>query len=443
MNGHIILPNVLTYSQTEKLLGKDWLKKKTEKAFKSGEIKANLHPGTMGQTFGTISHPLVYEEYDRVRYQGDKRGYIGTETPIRDYLEIDLKSLADIEIPKDMAKRLRDDELYDSARYELQIAAGFRRLEYEPVWQDNSPGKKPEFLARKSNGDIIAIECKRISSSGYYKNASKFWKHFQYGLYKLMTVESLNFWIKLIGNDFVLSDCDLLIQEIISCMKQNTMGHFNYINKKEYSVQYQKLSEPGGSIDSDIVNMYPRKDYGVNAGKYERNKIMSGPLHDPKLIRMELEVDNKCLIINSIHRNIKTASSQLSSELPNILYIDINIQDYTQEQEEIQDIIKTITSELANGYHNISVVVVTNVYPVLSLDNYIGIRFRTETVFHHNPINVLPDFLRFPGDTSNTMWIPGKFTGLMTQAKLDSEHTKKGRKYYGHKSSYLLPGKYR
>jgi len=135
MNGHIILPDVFRYRHTEDLLGKYWLKKKTEKAFQSGETKANLKPGTMGQTFGTINHPLVYEEYDRVRCQEDKKSYIGTETPIRDYLEIDLEALADIEIPNDMAKRLRDDELYDSARYELQIAAGFKRLGYELVWQ--------------------------------------------------------------------------------------------------------------------------------------------------------------------------------------------------------------------------------------------------------------------------------------------------------------------
>ena len=245
-----------------------------------------------------------------------------------------------------------------------------------------------------------------------------------------LTFESLNYWVKLTSRDFHLSDNTPLIRQIITFMKENDFGHFQYMNGK-YSVQYQKLAEPGSSIDTDVVNMYPRGEYGINAGQYQKDKVMVGPLYDPKLIRMEL-VDDPEHRVEGVKRNLKTASKQFLPGLPNIVFIDINLPDYNQEQEELPGMVEAITAELRNEHKKVSAVVITNIYPTLSLDNFVGWRVLTETILHPAPIHAVPDFLPFPGDVNDTIWIPGNITTLKVPIKLDREHTRKGRKFYGH-----------
>jgi hypothetical protein len=430
MDGHIILPEVQEHKLVKQLMGASWLDEKIDRATKSLKIRNKLHPGTMGQTFKTIDHPLVYEEFNRIRSQGNKKTFLGTETPIADYLEIDLMALSKTSLPEGLANRLREDDSYESSRYELQIAAGFIRLGFKLTWLDYSTGKHPEFLAQPPTGEIMAVECKhRSSKDGYEEDASNFWKHFQFELHKQMENESLNYWVKLTGREFYLSDHIPLIQQIIATIKGNALGNFQFMGDR-YTVHYQKLAEQGNSISTEVVNMYPEGVYGINAGQYNKDQVGIGPLYNPKLIRMEL-IDDPEHRIAGIKRVVKQAAKQLEDGYINLVYIDVNLPDYNQEQKEMPHMVEAVSSELHDRHKNITAAVISNIYPVLSLDYYIGYRVCTNSVSHPSPTMKIPESCIFPGDVKNTFWIPGKISTLKKQVKLTSEFTRTGRKLYG------------
>lgn len=63
--------------------------------------------------------------------------------------------------------------------------------------------------------------------------------------------------------------------------------------------------------------------------------------------------------------------------------------------------------ELGERHRHVTAVILTNIYPALSLDEQVGFRVRTELVMQPKPIVCLPRELRFPGDEVGTRWLPG------------------------------------
>jgi hypothetical protein len=109
-------------------------------------------------------------------------------------------------------------------------------------------------------------------------------------------------------------------------------------------------------------------------------------------------------------RNLKNAAKQVIRELPNLIYVDVNIQEYAREQVEFINMVDAIREELDTRHRHVSAVVLTNVYPALSLDEYLGWRVRTEFLSQPKPTVCLPEDFIFPGDTVGTRWLWGSRT---------------------------------
>lgn len=398
MNGFSIPPVVQDHNKTNEILGHNWLSHQVDASLKAADKKQPLHPSTMSPAFGWVSHPLI-SEVEQHRLNGQR-------TLLLDSIEKDIRDLVGITLPSDLRSRLRDDHDFSKAAYELRIAAGYNRLGYSLAWCPSMKQPHPEFIVHMGDSNILAVECKkRDAVDGYEQEAGRFWKHFQYSLRKKMEVEPLNYWVKVSGREFRLEDIEYLVTEIISVIKANKNGQFDS-ELGRYQIEYVWLADPGGSIPTEVVNMFPRGTRGINAGRQDRNQIMSGPLTDPKLIRLEF-IDDQEHRVKGLIRNLKTASKQVIKGALNLIYIDINMHDYKQEQAEFENMKKAIIEELNARHRHVSAVVLTDIYPSMSLDEHLGWRVRTELIIQAKPTVSLPNNLRFPGDMADTQWLPG------------------------------------
>jgi len=392
----IVPPRVPNHPKVNQVLGGGWLKRKVEDAIAATKGKAILHPSRMSPTFGWGGHRLVSEVKQKV---------VNSEaTPILDSLEVDLEDLGDTALPNDLRHRLRDEHGFSKAAYELRIAAGFSRLGYYPVWCPPIKQSHPEFLILEGKTNVLSVECKkRDRRDGYERQAGKFWKHLQYELRQGMSKRSLNYWVKVSGRLFDLTDIQSLVSEIVSTIETTENGESTAINGR-YHFEFIKLADPGKSIDMAVVNMFPRGDLGINMGKGYR--AMVGPLKDPKLLRMEF-LDDPEQRVRGVVRNLKNAAKQVLEGLPNLVYIDVNIPSYEQEQAEFDSMVDAVENILAAGHRRVSAVVLTNIFPSLSLDEYLGWRVRTELVMQPKPTATFPKGAVFPGNVSSTKWLRG------------------------------------
>lgn len=395
----IVPPRAPSHPKINQVLGRDWLKRKVEDAIAATKGKAVLHPSRMSPTFGWTVHPLVSEVKQKV--------VNGKATPILDSLEIDLEDLGDTTLPKDLPDRLRDEHGFSKAAYELRIGAGFRRLGYYPLWCPPVKQPHPEFLILEGKTNVLSVECKkRDRLDGYETQAGKFWKHLQYELRQGMSKRSLNYWVKMSGRLFDLADIEPLVSEIVSTIERTETGKSTAVNGR-YHFEFVKLADPGKSIDMAVVNMFPRGDLGINMGKGYRSMV--GPLKDPKLLRMEF-LDDPEQRVRGIVRNLKNAAKQVLEGLPNLVYIDVNIPNYEQEHAEFGYMVDAVENTLTGGHRRVSAAVLTNIFPALSLDEYLGWRVKTELVMQPKPTAALPKGAGFPGNVSSTRWLRGRLS---------------------------------
>ena len=133
---------------------------------------------------------------------------------------------------------------------------------------------------------------------------------------------------------------------------------------------------------------------------------MSGPATDPKLLRLEF-IDDQGQRIKGLLRNLNDASKQVIKGIPNLIYIDVNISDWEQEQAEFENMKQAILGELNIRHRHVSAVVLTDIYPTISADDNYGWRVRTELIAQPKPTAELPDKLRFPGDATDSHWLSG------------------------------------
>lgn len=398
MDNFIVPPITTTHERVHKTLGKNWLREQVE-AIRNmpKKEKTPLHPARMSPTYGWVTHPLILEAK-----QGTEYG-----TPLLDNLEIDLTALENTELPASIGERLRSDHDCSKTAFELRIAAGFCRLGYQVKWVPPSPQPQPEFLVLLKDSSSLSVECKkRDEYDGYQEDGSRFWTHFQYSLRNKMKRASLNYWVKVTGRSFHLQDIEALVAEIVSELQSHEQGQFES-KAGHYRIEYTKLADPGKAISMSVVNMFPQGVFGMNMGKQKRDQEMGSILTDPKLLRLEV-VDDPEHRVKGILRNLDTAAHQVIGGIPNLVYIDINIPKYKEEQQEFDNFTEAIKSELVHRHRQISAVVVTNIYLALTYNEYLGWRIRTELIEHPNPLVQLPQGLLFPGDTIGTQWFPGK-----------------------------------
>ncbi len=395
MDAFVVPQTILKHDRVNEILGADWLTQQVEAIRKATKQKAVLHPSRMSPAFGWTNHPLVSEA---------KKGE-GSLTPLLDSLEMDLTDMGDTKLPSNIRDRLKDDHDCSKTAYELRIAAGFSRLGYQITWLTPQSQPHPEFTASSTDSNSISVECKkRDKSDGYEQGGEVFWRHLQYSLRVKMEEASLNYWVKITGRDFNLEDIDSLVAEIISVIQSNEYGQFDS-STGHYHTDYTKLSDAGESIPEEIVNMFPRGVIGID--KYtilkRNNKTM---LKNPKLLRLEITDDPEHRV-KGILRNLKTAARQVIEGLPNLVYLDVNIPEYEKEKEEFINYVEAVRLELTQRHRKISAVVITNIYPALTVNDYLGWRIRTELIEHPNPLVKFPKGSVFPGDDFGTQWLPG------------------------------------
>lgn len=394
-------------------IGDEWLKRRITVAIEGRRRRNDLSPSAMGMSFGKLVHPLIAESYEAVNSDAD----VAAETPLLDLLELDINDLGNA-VPSDLGQRLRLEDQATKIMYELHIGAGFVRLGHEIRWLPDRGEKRPEMIVDTDSLTALSVECKkRDAADGYEQAASQFWNHFQHALRQRMDDSMLNLWAKVTSSGFALGDVDRVVKAAVTAMCSNDGGSIEVMDGR-YKVDYVRLAAPGGSIPSELLEIFPRQVYGVNAGmvtpsqvrkpRYPGDAFATGPIKDPKVLRLEL-VDDPAHRITGVLRNLKSASKQVLLGLPGIVYIDANLGNYQRETAEFDGIVARVRDEMQKAHTRISAVVLTDIYPSRTMDSKLRWWVRSEFIPQSRPQYPLPASLRFPGDESGSRWIRGEW----------------------------------
>jgi hypothetical protein len=107
---------------------------------------------------------------------------------------------------------------------------------------------------------------------------------------------------------------------------------------------------------------------------------------------------------------VKEAARQLPADGGGLVYLDPGVDNFHEEERVFAAVVEGIGDALARHHHRVAAVVVTSIYPALSLDDVLGWRVRTACVPQPSPTRPLPAELRFPGDGGGSRWFPGDWS---------------------------------
>src|SRR6266542_827582 len=216
------------------------------------------------------------------------------------------------------------------------------------------------------SADAVSVECKkRDRRDGYEKNAGRFWEHFQYAMRLRMEEDGLNYWAKVVAEDFRLGDVDLIVKQAIELLRSNESGS-TPLGEGRYELEFLRLADRGGSIPSDVFALIPRGVYGINHGevdsgdlrapRFEGDSFSEGLVTNPRAIRLELP-DDPTRRIRGVLRNLKTAAQQLLLGMPGLVYIDLSFGSWEPEASDFESIANAVAAELGRGHRRVSAVI--------------------------------------------------------------------------------------
>lgn len=411
MKSLVFLPTISEHPHVQSVLGNRWLERQVAAAGEAMRRRSNLSPSMMGMTTAKLAHPLVSELYEAAKPDSSAANL----TPLLDLLELDLSTLGQ-SLPGGLQDRLRLDEESSKAMYELHIGAGLARLDHDLSWLPDKGQKRPELIVNHHSEDALSVECKkRDPQDGYEQSADQFWKHFYYDMQKRMDDDRLNYWVKVTAQEFRLGDVDRIVKEAASAMRSNPAGS-TAVPDNRYQIDYLRLADPGGSIPSGILSLFPRGIYGANGGRGPRNQMrvprflrdpfFPDTITDPKALRLEL-IDDPTRRIRGILRNLKNASRQVRLGLSSIVYIDTNLGLPGRASDEFDEIAVAVGKDLQKAHTRVSAVILTDIRPSWSSDGRLGWWVQAKFIPQPRPQHPLPTEIRVPGDESGSRWFPG------------------------------------
>ena len=188
---------------------------------------------------------------------------------------------------------------------------------------------------------------------------------------------------------------------------QETENGSAEISDGDYSIEFTKLSDLGETIDSAIVESFPRGTYGVNSGLRPRDNIETGPVTDPILVRFQ-HIDDPAHRIKALRRNLTKASSQLKNSERSLAVIDSGISDFEMETREYTEMKNVLTEDLGRYHQKLDAVVLMAHYGSISMDGVFTWRVRTDLLKGSGGLLDTPD-IEFPGDGRSLEWIEGEW----------------------------------
>jgi len=410
MQAFVVPPNVpRDHATVRSVIGGDWLDRRVDAAVRAMKQKNTFSPSAIGMSLGRLTHPLVAELFALKRGHDD-------QTPYLDLLELDLGKLQR-NLPTDLQPRIRSDDAAPKVVHELRVAAGLARLGHQISWLPDEGKKRPEMVVDPDSADAVSVECKkRDRRDGYEKNAGRFWEHFQYAMRLRMEEDGLNYWAKVVAEDFRLGDVDLIVKQAIELLRSNESGS-TPLGEGRYELEFLRLADRGGSIPSDVFALIPRGVYGINHGevdsgdlrvpRFEGDSFSEGLVTNPRAIRLELP-DDPTRRIRGVLRNLKTAAQQLLLGMPGLVYIDLSFGSWEPEASDFESIANAVAAELGRGHRRVSAVILLAIEPTRLADGFPGWWIRTELIRHPNPLYPLSAKLPIPGDESSK-WVPGQW----------------------------------
>lgn len=394
----VIPPTRSSHELVEGAIGRKWLRAQVRETMKPTPVGRGFTPSTIGLIDQALGHPLVSELY---HIEIGRR-----QTPLRfDLMENCLSNLKDSLSPASLKSRLRDPSGYEKLEYELLAASGYRR--YGLRLTPNLARQGPDLVITSQSGDKVWVECKRKDSKTSLEDRMARYRHLvDQPLMDQMKEDGLychiNF--RLLDDPTEIDPQDLVRQVIELCRGRDLASELLF-DRIELSIV--KLAE---DVPEDILNSFITERTIMRSSSVA---VKDGEL-DPSVRSKPIQIqwiipDDQAGKIRGIENSLREAASQIPQEGPSIVYIDINSHDYFEIHGLLPILSEHVESLLRRTFRRVNYVVLTAVWPALTLNGIEGWGLDLHVVEQPKPRSALPTGIPLLGVTPDfeQLWIHG------------------------------------
>lgn len=357
--------------------------------------KLRLHPVT--QAIHDTQHKLAVSE---------ARGYsdivIGHSEALQSILHNNLTILEPLLDRKDINKRLTDINEFPKVEYELAIAAGYKRMGTQVKFIERTAAKRTgEFHVKNDVNNQVLVECKKKDlTSPKEKKISAWWEEFQHLMTQHLKKKNQFWGIQVdIPADADRQETHKLVSFIGELVSEEVEGE-STLSQGKYKVLTEKFGPDGEPVSiSDVDNFGNESDFGVVISNHKAKDVSSPLVYNPIKICAKVPSGLHNKKPESIIATLKDAYGQLDDELPNIIYVDVNVPSMKIEKLPgiLQSIADMVAKKLGADLSKISAVVLTN---IKLFAGYPGVgAYATEVVIYNtNARRPVPESFQIYGD---------------------------------------------
>jgi len=397
----------------KKFLGEEWLNRKI------GKVRLSGYNNTNPMLLADMDiHPLVKAIIDTqiklsvLEQKGIHTVPVGRAETFQELLHENLTAIEEKINLQDIQRRLRDKNEFPKVEYEIAIAAGYKRMGYEVDFiPRTADSRTAEFYVTDKKNQRVLVECKKKDMTlRAEQKINSWWEEFQH-----LTMSSLKKEGKCYGIIVAIpqnpdrSDTHKLKDEILTLANSDTEGEFTFLNDK-YKVTLKRFCNMGESIPSEVFESFANAgdfNHAVGSMKHDKNawplgKELAEEYSDPIGIYSIGPSDFVDERVTGIVSTVGDAYGQLSEEISNLVYIDINIASMTPDtaRKVLTQLIPAIHKKLNRDYSNISAVILTNL-KILGHSDISGFHADEHVIHNPNAKHKLPDSFSIYGDLKN------------------------------------------
>ncbi|OGJ46769.1 hypothetical protein A2229_01505 [Candidatus Peregrinibacteria bacterium RIFOXYA2_FULL_33_7] len=384
------------YETFDIFFGDKWINNKIGKAKPDGY--KNLNPMNLAKL---RLHPLIEAiigtqiKLQRSKQAGGTPVNLGRNEAFQNLLHENLTILEPLLDIEDWKRRLRDQNEFPKAEYELVIAAGYKRMKYEIEFIPRSKKRTGEFYLKDQLGNQIVVECKKKDmTSPKQDKITNWWKEFQH--FMLEKLKSLSKFYSI--SIYILQnpkqeEAKKAVNEISKLINYDFEGT-QLILEDHYKVTLAKIKsrEQYEEADKDSI-------FGVNRALVEKK---TEKIKEPMKITGYAPDDLIKEKVESIIGTLGQAYRQLEDNKPNIVYLDINIPLMLPElsRKIMRQIPIAIKNKLSKDYSKISAIVLTD-FKLWNNPGIIGVYVEENVLYNENAKNKIPQGFKVYGDKTN------------------------------------------
>jgi hypothetical protein len=306
-----------------------------------------------------------------------------------------------------LVRRLKNIDQFESADFEVEVAAGYSREGCDVEFVEEGTEKTPDLKVSPKYGRVFYVECKRRDSlTERDKKITTGWTELEARLLRVLGPQRLNYVIVVKANsDPLAGDVEYLYQLIVGSFKSGGMGHLDTKTKTvmtiedpsgRFHIAVQKLAEPDQVIETNWIELRGAEDFDRVIIGCESKNEGSGKsfVRNPIMICLKTAIapDRVSGVVDAL----RSATCQLPEGGPGIVWIRVADSSWRREMGESFERARRLLREQLTGSWNQrvnAVFIMTRVFRNMEEDGLQGLAYSPLIVGidHDNPATPISD----------------------------------------------------